>query len=60
MRFAMALSEVRQPSGCETLLDPSPAEEEIEQDSHDVDPGLEAGLNGCLVSSKACSQVLAY
>lgn len=56
----MALSEVRQPSGCETLLDPSPAEEEIEQDSHDVDPGLEAGLNGCLVSSKACSQALAY
>lgn len=41
------------------LLDPFPAEEQIEQDSRHMDPSLSARLNGCLVSSKACRQKLA-
>lgn len=44
---------------CRALLDPPPAEEQIERDSRHMDPGLSAGLNGCLVSSKACCQKLA-
>jgi len=41
---------------CRALLDPSPAEERIEPDSRHMDPGLSAGLNGCLVPSKTCRQ----
>ena len=44
---------------CRALLYPTPAEEQIGQDSCHMDLGLSAGLNGCLVSSKACDQELA-
>lgn len=44
---------------CRALLDPSPTEEQTEQDRCHTDPGLSAGLNGCLVSSKAGRQALA-
>lgn len=50
--------ELREPSGCEgqVLPDPSPQEEQIEQDLLPVEPSLSSGLNGSLCPAKFVSR----